>query len=85
VLKYLKVFCLGFLIDIMYVIWILAVASGSVWLASFASVGMAIPGIFGYMAILEDRKMAVPYLLGLFFGTMCGTVLHGYFAATTLL
>lgn len=77
-IKYVKVFCLGFLIDIMYVIWILAVASGSVLLASFASVAMATPGIFGYMAILEDRKMIAPYLLGLFFGTMCGTVLHGY-------
>jgi hypothetical protein len=77
-LKYIKVFCLGFLIDIMYVVWIIAVASGSVLIASSASVAMATPALFGYMAILEDRKMIIPYLLGLFFGTMCGTVLHGY-------
>ena len=70
---------MGFMIDILYVIWILAVASGSMWLASSASVAMAIPGLLGYMAILEDRKLMIPYLLGLFFGTMCGTVLHGYF------
>lgn len=76
--KYLKVFCFGFIIDLMYVVWILAVASGSPFLAGFAAVGLAIPSLLGYMEILSDKKMMYPYLFGLFLGTICGTVLHGY-------
>lgn len=74
----LKVFCFGFIIDVMYVVWIKAVASGSAWLAGFAAVGLAAPGLFGYLEIVNNRKLIKFYLLGLFIGTVCGTVLHGH-------
>lgn len=74
----IKVFCYGFIIDVMYVIWIKAVASGSAVLAGFAAVGLAMPGLYGYLEIVNNRKLVKFYLLGLFLGTICGTVLHGY-------
>jgi hypothetical protein len=77
----LKVFCYGFLIDVMYVIWIKAVASGSALLAGTAAVGLTLPGLLGYMEILSNKKLMYPYLFGLFLGTVCGTLLHDYIGA----
>lgn len=63
------VFACGFFIDIMYVTWVNSVQQKRVWVSSFASVGLAIPSLVGYTAIIGSSSwLAVPYLLGLFGG-----------------
>jgi len=69
-MKYVIVFCLGFIIDFMYVLWIQSVNKRQVFRAGLYSVGIAAPGIFGYLEIVDDTVMAAPYLLGLAVGTM---------------
>lgn len=65
-----KVFAFGFTIDLAYVLWVRAVANGKSLLAGCASVLIATPALFGYVEVYENRIMAIPYLAGLF----CGTV-----------
>ena len=72
--KYVKVFILGAIIDVMYVVWIQAVATGGEILAGFAAVGLALPSLLGYLEIVENKKMMIPYLLGLFTGTVLATM-----------
>ncbi len=69
-MTYLLVFCLGAVIDVMYVLWIRAVNQRQIFRAGVYSIGIAAPGIFGYLEIVSDTLMAVPYLLGLALGTM---------------
>jgi len=58
-------------IDFAYVIWVAAVNAGSPWLAGIASVFVALPALLGYLAIVNKKALIGPYLLGLFFGTVC--------------
>ena len=74
-LPYLKVFFFGFIIDIFYVVWIKSVAIGNVFLAGVSAVALAAPSLFGYLEIVDNRKMVYPYLFGLFCGTIFATVL----------
>lgn len=73
--KYLKVFVYGALIDIFYVVWIKSVALGNQWIAGLAAVLLATPSLFGYLEITKNKKLAIPYLLGLFVGTFLATLL----------
>lgn len=65
-----KVFFYGFIIDFMYVLWFASVAEDKTLLAGGAAILLALPGILGILSILEDKRLAVPYLLGLSCGTM---------------
>ena len=65
-----KVFFYGFIIDFMYVLWFASVADDKVFLAGAAAVLLALPGLLGILSILENKKLAIPYLLGLACGTM---------------
>ena len=73
--KWLKVFSFGFMIDIMYVLWIWSVGTGNVMLAGIAAVLLALPSLLGYLEIVDNRKMMIPYLSGLFLGSVTGTYL----------
>lgn len=68
-LAYLQVFAYGLVIDWAYVLWVRYVASGAKGKAAIASVAVAAPGVFGITAIVSDRILAIPYLVGLFVGT----------------
>jgi len=73
-LKIVKVFFFGFLIDIMYVGWLKAVEADSLLLAGVASVGITLPGLLGILEIVDNKRMMIPYFMGLFFGTICGII-----------
>ena len=65
-----KVFFYGFIIDFMYVLWFGSVADGNTLLAGAAAIMLALPGLLGILSILDDKRLAVPYLIGLSCGTM---------------
>lgn len=67
---FLKVFFYGFIIDFMYVLWFSAVADEKTLLAGGAAILLALPGILGILSILDDKRLTIPYLLGLACGTM---------------
>lgn len=69
-MSYLIVFCYGLILDTMYVIWMRCVNQERKWAASVASVGVAAPGLMGYVNVSRDLTYAIPYLAGLFFGTL---------------
>lgn len=69
-MNYLLVFCLGATIDLMYVLWVQSVTKKEILKSGLYSVGVAAPGIFGYLEIVDNTWMAVPYLAGLATGTM---------------
>lgn len=48
----------------------ISVADGRVLLAGLASIGIALPAILGYTAIFKNKFLMIPYLFGLFTGTM---------------
>ncbi len=69
-MTYVLVFWLGAVIDLMYVLWIDAVNKRHIFRAGAYSVGIAAPGLFGFLEIVSDVSMAFPYLAGLAVGTM---------------
>jgi len=71
-LDFTKLFFFGFIIDVLYVLWFIAVADRKKITAGILSVGIYAPGIFGTIAVFEDRWAAVPYLSGAFFGVIAG-------------
>ncbi len=76
--RYLKVFAYGSMIDVMWVFYILMTSRQHIGGAVIISMLMGIPAILGYMSIVDDRKMAVPYIFGLGFGTYLGMLVHDY-------
>lgn len=73
--SWLLVFVGGFLIDVLYVFWMLKVAAYQRWQAGLFSMGLAIPAMLGYQEFMKDNWMMIPYLLGLFVGTVTGMTL----------
>ena len=69
-LQIILVFFLGFCIDLFYVLYVNAVRDKAKIKAGVASVLLAAPALFGFMSILEDRWLMIPYFLGLFIGTV---------------
>ena len=76
------VFFLGFSIDIAYIIYINSVREGHKIKAGAASVLLAAPALFGFMSILEDKLLMIPYFLGLFCGTIVAMAWHERHTAT---
>lgn len=66
----LLVFLLGFCIDLFYVVYVNAVRDRKKIKAGVASVMLAAPALLGFMSILEEKLLMLPYFAGLF----CGTV-----------
>jgi len=69
-MSYLFVFALGAVIDLMYILWIDSVTHRKIWRAGVYSVGVAAPGLFGFLEVVSNVYMAIPYLAGLAVGTM---------------
>jgi len=67
----LIVFGLGLSLDLAYAWYIKAIHAGQKLRAGLLSVMVTIPALFGFVEVYDDRFMAIPYLLGLF----CGTIL----------
>jgi len=77
-LDFLKVFFYGVSIDILYVFYILFVSRRMKFRAATFSMLMAAPAIFGFLDIYEKRWLAIPYLLGLFSGTIAAMMYDDY-------
>lgn len=75
-MKILLVLLLGFCIDLFYVLYVNAVRERQKIKAGAASVLLAAPALFGFMSILEDKVLMLPYFAGLFFGTIVAMSLH---------
>ncbi len=71
-----RVFLFGVIIDVMWVLYILATSQKRIFLAALVSMAMAVPAIFGIVEIVDDKIMAIPYVLGLGCGTVAGLKLH---------
>lgn len=76
VLLILKVFSFALVIDVMWVLYILTVSKNKRFLASIVSMMMGAPAIFGYLEIVNNVMMSIPYLIGLGVGTLVGLKLH---------
>lgn len=69
-LTILKVFLYGFVFDGMYVLYMFSINRHNTIMAGISSILLELPVIFGMLEIVEDKKMAVPYLTGMAAGTM---------------
>ncbi len=67
----LKVFVAGFVIDFAYVGWMKSVEAHQPIQAGLFSVLVAACGLFAVFEAFKQKKMVIPYLAGLFFGTVC--------------
>ena len=66
------VFTSAALLDIVYVFWFTSVSEKKPWKAALSSVFIGICGMFGTLNVVGNHWMAIPYLLGLGFGTIAG-------------
>lgn len=76
ILTILKVLSYGILIDVIWVFYILHVNDRMKVRASILSSMMAAPALFGFIDVISNKFLAVPYLLGLGIGTFTGMTLH---------
>ena len=76
-MQYIATFLYGILIDVLYVVWIHAVSVNRKHIASFATVGIALCGSLGTLGIVDNRWMLLPYLLGIYCGTVAGMRIKG--------
>lgn len=72
----LQAFLLGFLIDLFYVGWMWATRNNHYIIGIVASVSIAACSLFGFINVYDNRILAIPYLLGLAFGTFIGIYLQ---------
>lgn len=70
----LTVFTAAFLLDWLYVRWMLYVHEGERLYAGTASMAIGACGLVGVTGVVADHWLAVPYLLGLGAGTVTGMV-----------
>lgn len=68
----LIVFSLAVLIDVLYVLWFVAVNERSVIRASLSSIAIGACGFISISSAIKNSWMAIPYLLGLGVGTAVG-------------
>lgn len=76
ILEVCYVFLFGFVIDISYVVWVRSVAKGRKILAGLSSLLITAPALFGYYSVFHNLWLSIPYLLGLFIGTVIGLFIH---------
>jgi uncharacterized protein YebE (UPF0316 family) len=79
-LLWIEIFLLGLSIDVFYTLWVLAVSNGRRVLAGLFSVLLYIPSLLGLLNIIDDHILAIPFCLGLFFGTILGISLGSRFS-----
>lgn len=71
-LAVLQVFISGFLIDVLYALWVLSVSSNKKWRAAIVSGLMALPACFGIISIVDSHILIIPYAIGLALGSISG-------------
>ena len=74
----IKVFLYAMILDIIYVFWFLNVIKKNKLLAASLSMFMAAPAINGFLEIVDNRILQIPYLIGLGTGTVIGISLDDY-------
>ena len=63
-------FISGFLLDFGWTVYMRAVAAGAAYRAAFASVVVGGLSVAGVLSVVRDGGSIVPYLAGLFCGTL---------------
>lgn len=74
----LKIFTFAFFVDVFWVLYILVVSQRKKMQSALVSVLMGAPGLFGVLGVIDNRIMAIPYLIGLGAGTYAGLILDDY-------
>jgi hypothetical protein len=64
-------FIVGFLLDVVYTGYVKCVGLNQAWMAGVYSVAIGSMSLLGLTTVIEDHKLAIPYLLGLFLGSVC--------------
>jgi len=83
-MNYLMVFICGVLINVASVLWVIAIEKDRRVLASLASVGCAIPNVFGIISAVNDVMLTIPLLVGVGVGTYLGTYLKDFISEKPL-
>lgn len=65
-------FPLGILLDLIWVFWMASVEKMWMWRAGFWGMMTAAVGIIATVDIVHDPIQSIPYLGGLFFGSVAG-------------
>lgn len=76
----LLVFTFGLLIDAVYVFWVVAVEKNRIHLAGLCTVCIATSSSLGFLDIVDNHWLLVPYLFGIYLGTILGVWLKRRFA-----
>lgn len=71
----LVVFACGFAVDVLYVAWMRSVVAQSPLLAAGSSMLLGGCGLFGFTSVASNKRLAIPYLLGLGAGTLTAMAL----------
>ncbi len=75
-LTVLKVFAYGLVLDIFYVLWVLSVHERAKIKAGIFSIFISAPAVLGIVEITSSIWLIIPYLAGIFVGTVVGLTLH---------
>lgn len=67
-------FFLGVAVDLLYVLWIKAVADDKRFYAVLWSVLISICSLFGFLNAVDHRWLSIPYIVGLGTGTYLGMI-----------
>lgn len=68
-------FPVGIVLDLIWVLWMNAVEKEWMWRAGFWGMSTAAVGLYATIDIVHDWQHAIPYLGGLFIGSMLGVCL----------
>jgi hypothetical protein len=68
-------FPLGIVLDLIWVMWMNAVEKEWIWRAGFWGMLTAAIGLFATIDIVHEPLRAIPYLVGLFFGSALGVAI----------
>jgi len=71
-MNYVAVFFAGFLLDILYTVWIRDVTEGRAWRAAAASMSIGWLGLLGFLSAVVDLRYGAFYVMGLGAGTYVG-------------
>ncbi len=72
-MSYVIVFLTAAALDVAYCHWMLHVRDNEPLRAALYSMGIGACGLLGITGVVADHWLAVPYLLGLGYGTFIGT------------
>jgi uncharacterized protein YebE (UPF0316 family) len=76
IIDILKVFSFAIIIDLMWVLYILASTEKRRIAAAFYSMCIGGPALFGTLEVVENVWLSIPYLLGLGIGSILGIELN---------